>query len=64
MSPRFSSRSRIVSLSLALAALMGACGSEGDTGAAGDPFEAEPGIADSVGVTIDGRQIEVHRDPG
>ena len=51
-------------MSLALTLLAAACGGEADTNAAGDEFDADTGIADSFGATIDGRQIEVHRDPG
>ncbi|MDH3308323.1 MAG: hypothetical protein OEO77_12495 [Acidimicrobiia bacterium] len=64
MSSHFSSRSRIVPLSLTLAVLVGACGGGGDTSAVGDRFETEADVADTVGASIDGRQIEVYRDPG
>ena len=64
VSARFSLRGGAVSLSLALTLLAAACGGEADTNAAGDEFDADTGIADSVGATLDGRQIEVHRDPG
>jgi len=64
VSPRFSPRSLVVLSALALTALAAACGGEGDTTAAGDRFETETVIADSVGAIIDGRQVEVHRDPG